>query len=159
MRKGKILLICLLFFSLFKGLYGQDTYFRHCYRYPHSEKNNSILIEDLYSRALGYLNDANVDSLRHSALQINSLTNRANTLYLQPFSHTLSFLNWKHRGSYNNFFSNKRVHTNACASNDAGQVNGHIRFLLQSEGLLMAESAVLSLLYLVVSNLNFTENN
>ncbi len=74
MSKGKIFLISLLIVVLYGGLYGQDTYFPFCYKYNFNENHNIILVEDLYSRALGYLNNAEVDSLEFTSTQMKSLS-------------------------------------------------------------------------------------
>jgi len=81
MRKGKIFLISLLFVVLYGELCGQNTYFPSCYRYPLNEKHNTILAEELYSRASGYLNNAEVDSLEFTFMQMESLSLQYLPLY------------------------------------------------------------------------------
>ncbi len=81
MRTGKICLISLVLFLLSMGLYGQNSYFPYCYKYPLSETHNNRLFEELYSKAREYLNNADVDSLEFSSIQMQSLSCHCYPLY------------------------------------------------------------------------------
>ncbi len=81
MRTGKICLISLVLFLLSMGLYGQNSYFPYCYKYPLSETHNNRLFEELYSKAREYLNNADVDSLEFSSIQMQSLSCHYYPLY------------------------------------------------------------------------------
>ncbi|MGM0667330.1 MAG: tetratricopeptide repeat protein, partial [Bacteroidota bacterium] len=74
MIKGKVFFIGLLIIFLFEGLYGQDTYFPQCKRYKQSEYLDNQLIEYLYSRASEYVNNADIEGLELTALQMKSLS-------------------------------------------------------------------------------------
>ena len=81
MRKGKIFLISLGFVVSCLGIYGQNTYFPYCYRYQSSESLNNRLFEELYQEAVEYLNNADVENLEFSSLQMNSMGNHWHPLY------------------------------------------------------------------------------
>lgn len=81
MRKGKRFLISLFVIVLFQGLYGQNTYFPHCYKYPSSEKLNNILFEDLYAQASKHLRNAAADSLELVASRMKNLSPSNNPVY------------------------------------------------------------------------------
>lgn len=81
MRKGKIFIITLVFLLLNTVIYGQNTYFPSSYKYPQSEILNIRLFEELYVKALGYLNNADIDSLEFSSVQMNSLSCHCYPLY------------------------------------------------------------------------------
>ncbi|MBS0010057.1 MAG: tetratricopeptide repeat-containing sensor histidine kinase [Bacteroidales bacterium] len=82
MRKGKIFLIIgILLILSYPVSYGQITYFPHCYKYPSSENLNNSLIEELYRKAVGYVTNADIDSLEYSAIQMKSLHGHHYTLY------------------------------------------------------------------------------
>ena len=81
MRTGKIFFISLVLILLSMGLYGQNTYFPYCYKYPPSETHNNRFFEELYSKAREYLNNADVDSLEFSSIQMQSLSCHYYPLY------------------------------------------------------------------------------
>lgn len=74
MIKGKIFILSFVLCILSIGLYGQYTYFPYCYKYHPSETINNKLFEELYIKAREYLNNADVDSLEFSSLQMQSLS-------------------------------------------------------------------------------------
>ena len=81
MRKGKIFLISLVLLVFNIGIYGQYTYFPHCYKYPPGETLNNRLFEELYLKALEYLSNADIDSLEFSSAQMKSLSCQYYPLY------------------------------------------------------------------------------
>ena len=81
MRTGKIFLISLVLLLMGIGLHGQYTYFPDCYRYPPDETLNNKLFEDLYAKAKEYLNNADIDSLEFSSIQMKSLSCNYYPLY------------------------------------------------------------------------------
>jgi len=74
MRKGKIILISLIMLVSGNWAYSQTTYFPRCYKYHSSENLNNSLFHNLYSEATSHVRNANIDSIKYSSVQMNSLS-------------------------------------------------------------------------------------